>query len=213
MLAGISDEGLLLQEHVHRVANELFAALAALRMVRPASGSRTRWRLLAAAIERLEGFAAVNRALALPVAAPVRLSAEMDRLCVGLGAARGAIGSSRIVLDVRDFAVDGATARRVLMVGAELVHNAIRHALEGRDGLVRVSLRLEAREVVLGVEDDGPGMAAAAATRGSGMGGFIVRELVRRAGGTIECATGPGGTVFRVAIPHGTALDEVAGGG
>lgn len=213
MVAGMSDDGLLLQEHVHRVANELSAALAALRLVRPAGDSRARWRLLAAAVERLEGFAAVNRALALPTAAPVRLSAEMERMCVGLGAARRAIGASRIELDVRDFVVDGATARRVLMVAAELVHNAIRHALEGRDGLVRVSLRLQAREVVLGVEDDGPGMAPGAPTRGAGMGGFIVGELVRRAGGTMECATGPGGTAFLVAIPHGAALDEVAGDG
>lgn len=211
MVAGMPEDRLLLQEFAHRVANELSAALAAMGMIRPAGGSKARWRLLATAVARLEGFAGVNRVLALPTAAPVRLSAEMSRLCEGLGAARRLTSGSRMELDVRDFIVDGVTARRVLLVAAELVQNAIRHALNGRDGCIRVVLRLDARDVMLGVADDGPGMAAAVATRGSGMGGFIVAELVRRAGGVIDCSTGPDGTSFSVAIPHARRLDEIAG--
>ena len=205
MLAGVSEDRLLLIESAHRVNNEVAAAIAALRMVRPARGSKARWRLVGSCLERLEGFAAVNRVLALPTTSPVRLSQEMVRLCVGLGAARRGIGASRIETDVGDVVIDGASARRVLLVAAELVQNAIRHALEGRDGCLRVVLRLDARDVVLGVKDDGPGMSATSATRGGGMGSPLVAELVRRAGGVMECRTGREGTTFQVAIPHAAA--------
>jgi len=209
MIAAMSEDRLLLQEAAHRTANELSAALAALNLIKPAKGSRARWRLLSAAMERLEGFATVNRVLALPTGVPVMLSQEIECLCAGLGAARCSIGDSRIVLDVGDFAVNGSTARRVLLIAAELVHNGIRHALEGRTGKLTVALRLDKRDVMLGVLDDGPGIVSAAASRGNGMGNVIVSELVRRAGGVIECSTGPGGTAFHVAIPHGTYVESV----
>lgn len=211
MVAAMTDDRLLLQENAHRVANELAAALAALGMIRPAKGSRSRWRLLEAAIRRLEGFAAVNRILALPTAVPVALSAEVARLCRALVSGRRSIGASRLVLDVGDFHVDGVTARRVLLVAAELVQNAVRHGLEGRDGLLQVALRLDGRDVLLGVSDDGPGIAPSNPDPSGGMGSFIVAELVRRAGGVMECSTGPGGTAFHVAVPHRTPVDGVDG--
>lgn len=201
MLPTVSEDRLLLLESVHRTNNEVAAALAALGMIRPARGSRLRWRLLAAAIERLEGFAEVNRVLALPVGVPVALSVELERLCAGLGAARREVARSGISLDLGEIVVDGATARRVLLIAAELVHNAIRHALEGRKGSLSVVLRRDARDVMLGVVDDGPGMEGSSGTSGSGMGGPIVAELVRRADGVIECRSGPDGTRFHVALP------------
>lgn len=207
MVAAMTEDRLLLQEAAHRTANELAAAIAALRLIRPANGSRLRWRLLQGALERLEGFAAVNRVLALPTGAPVALSVELGRLCKGLGEARRAIGGSEIKLDLREIVADGVTARRVLMVAAELVHNGIRHALEGRTGNLKVVLRLDDETVMLSVIDDGPGMTAAAGTAGNGMGGFIVAELVRRAGGVIDCSTGPDGTAFYVGIPHLVPVD------
>ena len=213
MLATVSEDRLLLLESVHRVNNEVAAALAALGMIRPSGGAKARWRLLGAAVERLEGFAAVNRALALPIGVPVALSAELERLCEGLGAARRSGRRSLISLDLGHVVVDGATARRVLLVAAELVHNAIRHALQGRNGRLALVLRQDARDVMLAVVDDGPGMDAPATSRGSGMGGPIVAELVRRGGGVMECRTGPDGTRFHVAFPHGSAAVEGAANG
>lgn len=202
MMPAASDDRLLLLEQAHRVANEVAAALAALHLVRNASGSRPRWKLLNSAIDRLEGFAAVNRAIAVG-GAGVDLGVELERLCVGLGAARREARGSRVTLDVASVEVDGGTARRVLMVAAELVSNAVRHSLEGRDGRLVVVLRRDGDDVAMSVIDDGPGIGCSPAPGGSGMGGPIVRELVRRAGGLMECDTGPDGTSFHVLVPIG----------
>ena len=200
MVPSASEDRLLLLEHTHRVANEVASALAALHLVRSASGPKLRWRLLGSAIERLEGFAAVNRVLAV-AGGRVPLDVELDRLCNGLGAARRSAKGSRISLDLAAVEVDGETARLVLMIAAELILNAIRHALEGRDGKLVVVLRRVDGDVALSIIDDGPGMAAASPSSGTGMGGPLVRELVRRADGWIDCESGPDGTTFSVAVP------------
>lgn len=200
MVPVASDDRLLLLEQTHRVSNELAASLAALHLVRNAPGSRRRWKMLGAAIERLEGFAAVNRVLAVS-GSRVDLASEIERLCGGLGAARTDAKGSRIILDVERVEVEGAIARRVLFVAAELIANAIRYALEGRDGRLVVVLRRVDGDVALSVIDDGPGLAAPSSSSGSGMGGPIVRELVRRAGGWIDFESGPGGTTFTISFP------------
>lgn len=209
-LKGASEDRLLLLEMAHRVANELAAALAALRLIRPVGGSKVRWRLLAGAIERLEGFASVNRVLAIPDGCLVPLSRELEGLCEALGAARPGGSRSRICLDVGDVVVPGAVARRVLLVAAELVLNAVRHAMEGRAGLLSLVLRADERDVMLAVIDDGPGIDPSEAPRGSGIGSHLVAELVRRAGGVMECRSGPEGTRFHVAIPRAPARTEGA---
>lgn len=200
-LRAATEDRLLLLEAAHRVANEVAAALAALRMVRPVTGSRPRWRLLAGAAARLEGFAQVNRLLAIPDGAEVALAGELGRLCEGLAAGRTDGRRDFLDLDLDEVVVGGAIARRVLMVAAELLLNAIRHGLRDGAGRVTLALRGDAAGVTLAVSDDGPGMDAASAARGSGMGGHIVAELVRRGGGAMECRSGPDGTSLTIAFP------------
>jgi two-component sensor histidine kinase len=107
-----------------------------------------------------------------------------------------------VSLDMAETIVDGDTARRVMMIAAELVQNAICHALENRRGTLGIVLRHDDREVRLAVIDDGPGIRAGAETRGSGMGRHIVAELVRRGGGELKCESGPRGTSIRVSMPR-----------
>lgn len=201
-MRSVSEERLLLLEMVHRVANEVAAALAALRMIRPAAGSKSRWRLLAGAVERLEGFAVVNRVLAISDADAVDLSAELERLCLGVAAARPGGASASLSLDLAEVVVAGPVARRVLLVAAELLLNSIRHGLRGGRGQVSVILRKDGCDVTLAVIDQGPGLDAARPAAGSGLGGPLVAELVRRGGGVIGCRIGPDGTSFDVRVPH-----------
>lgn len=203
VVPALSDEGLLLVESSHRVANEMSAAIAAMRLVKSGSGGVRRPEMVDRAIERLEGFAGVVRALAIVPTAPFDLRRGIEELCDGLCAAREKAGWSTVSLDLVEMVVDGETGRRMMMVASELIHNGIRHALEHRSGLLAVVLRGDANEVRLAVLDDGPGMRPDAPTAGTGMGRHIVAELVRRGGGELTVETGPKGTKVRVAMPLG----------
>lgn len=208
-MRAMSDEAFVLAETGHRVANELAAALAALRLVKSARGSRSRWALLGDAIERLEGFAVTHRLFTAAVYPDARVDVgeALGRLCTALAAARRSASGSEMTLDLPTTFVDGATARSLALVANELVTNAIKYALDGRAGIVLVSLKDDGERVHLVVSDDGPGFDASAAPEGTGMGSGIVSELVRRAGGGISVKTGREGTTYQVSLPHTDARD------
>lgn len=104
--------------------------------------------------------------------------------------------------------------RRVL---GNLVDNAVKYTPPG--GCVDVSGRVDGREVVLEVSDNGQGIAAEAllhvfdrfyradpsrtrGTGGSGLGLAIVKAIVERHGGSVAMASQPGtGTTVRVRLP------------
>lgn len=113
---------------------------------------------------------------------------------------------------------DGSTG--AVAMGAEAFETAATHllnnAVEASPGTpVRVRVRHEARQVVIEVSDDGPGMTAefvrdalftpfsTSKDGGSGIGAFQSRELVREAGGELEVRTAPGrGTTMRMTLPR-----------
>jgi signal transduction histidine kinase len=117
---------------------------------------------------------------------------------------------------VQDIQADADQLQRVLI---NLVGNAVKFTPDG--GVVRVSLRVIGDEVLLEVEDSGPGVPESqreaiferfrqvegGATRrfgGTGLGLAIARELVTLHGGTIQVATSPlGGARFTVTLPVG----------
>jgi two-component sensor histidine kinase len=195
-----SEDALLLSEFAHRTANEIAAAAAAVHLAGKATGNAGS-RLLEQAAGRLEAFGMLHRALARPVRGRTDVSIELTAVCRAI--ASGASGAARSVvsLQVPPSWVGGHTARRLVLVAAELVANAVRHALDGRPGRLLVSLDVVGEDIVLLVGDDGPGMRADAGTSGTGLGSGIVTQLVQRARGTISVDTGPTGTTVRVALP------------
>ncbi len=118
-----------------------------------------------------------------------------------------------------------AAEGRLVQVVLNLLVNAA-HAMEGRDGHIRVHLRQLASEAVLEIEDDGHGIPAEvqarlfdpffttkAAGKGSGLGLAICRHHIEAAGGTIDVESSPEvGSRFRIRLPTctpaGAAMDD-----
>ena len=143
-------------------------------------------------------------------AEPVDTGAVIDqavRLLRHRAARKGA------VLEVeRDFTLGAARADRVALMQALV--NVINNAIDACSGRVLVRNRLEGGEIVVEVEDDGPGIPAELAERvlepffttkepgkGTGLGLAISRELVRGCGGDLELDTTGHGALVRVALP------------
>ena len=110
-----------------------------------------------------------------------------------------------------------ATKGEVHQVIYNLTDNAVKYS--GSHGSVRVELRRDGNDVVLTVEDNGPGIpeedlprvferfyrvdkARSRAAGGTGLGLSIVQDTVTKRGGTVSAANRPeGGAVFTVRWP------------
>jgi signal transduction histidine kinase len=101
-------------------------------------------------------------------------------------------------------------------VFSNLIDNALKYLVDGRPGRVTIEGRRDGRMVVVTVTDNGRGIATRDLDRvfelfrragsqdrpGEGIGLAHVKALVRRLGGTIECASTLGeGSVFSVRLP------------
>jgi two-component sensor histidine kinase len=208
-LLAMSEDAFLLLEANHRVSNELAAAIAALRLVKAARGSRSRWKLLGEALERLEAFAITHRHFtAVPACGEsVDVGMGIETICTALATARRSASGSTMKLDLPATFVEAVMARNLTLIADELVTNAIKYGLEDRGGIVIVTLRDTGGHLHLVVSDDGPGASSAAGRNGSGLGSGIVAEIVRRAGGEMSFATGSCGTTVQVSLPRGTPCD------
>lgn len=110
-------------------------------------------------------------------------------------------------------------ADRMKQVILNLFHNAVQHT-PPEGGRLHIELECGGEEVVLAVEDNGPGIAGEHLTRifdrfyridssrtrkagGSGLGLAISKSIVESFGGTIRVASTPGtGTEFRIILPR-----------
>lgn len=199
----LTDDALLLRELCHRTAVEAAGALAALRLAigggPPSSGRR----LMEQAAGRLQGLGELNRLLGRSLPGRVDVGPAVHDVCVALGKGRQGAGASRMHLDLGAAPMEGGAARRLLLVAAELVGDAVRGALQDRAGRLRVALRADAGGVSLVVEDDGPGPRLLPAGEDDGDHRSVVLELVARAEGTMTLVTGRRGTRVTVWVPHG----------
>lgn len=98
-----------------------------------------------------------------------------------------------------------AAAIHLYRIAQEAVNNAIKH---GKARQIRVSLRLQGKDLGLVVADDGGGFAGDAAAR-NGMGLRIMRYRAEAIGGQLIVESGrKRGTRVRCCVPHAALLAE-----
>lgn len=102
---------------------------------------------------------------------------------------------------------------RVLQVLSNLIANAVAHGSAGRPIVIRLDGR-DAETVGIDVVNEGalapevearlfaPFATSAGGSAGTGLGLFIVDQIVRAHGGTVSAASAGGETVFRVRLPR-----------
>jgi len=114
---------------------------------------------------------------------------------------------------------DGPKLQQVLL---NIVQNAIEALAPSGTGHVVVRVRRQPRDVVVEVEDDGPGLPTPDAPvfdaffstkpTGTGLGLAITHRIVSDHGGAIDVHTRPGRTIFRFTIPIGDEGADSDGG-
>ncbi len=99
----------------------------------------------------------------------------------------------------------GAAMRRsLLLIGLEALYNAARHARATR---VTLSIAVHSGTVELTIEDDGPGVPAAAARRPAGRGLASMERRGAEVGAIVDIrARAGGGTVVRCLVPRSAVL-------
>lgn len=118
-----------------------------------------------------------------------------------------------------DFAIDFDAStgeklipRNLTQVWTNLIGNAV-DALDGK-GQLRIDARSTEGQIEITFRDDGPGIpselldqifdpyvTSKPAGKGTGLGLNISRQIINRAGGTIELVSHPGSTIFTVHLP------------
>lgn len=83
-------------------------------------------------------------------------------------------------------------------IATEALHNCTKHALEA--SVVKVVLVSELEQVILSVQDDGPGFDLQRASSGHGM--QTMKEWAESAHGSIEMFSGEKGTIVRAKVPR-----------
>jgi two-component sensor histidine kinase len=206
---GLSSErdraDVLFRELQHRVTNNMSFIASLLRLQRKQVQARpdTALAVFDQAQARLETMARIHRRLYDPQSADLPLSAYLEGLVKDILEAAGA---KNIACTVEAAPVKFDLARLVtlsLLIN-ELVTNAVKHGLAGRDsGTISVRLQHEADSYVLTVADNGKGMAQEPAGSEASLGLTIIRSLAAQLGGEASWAA-IGGTTARVSFPAAT---------
>lgn len=202
-LAGVLGYAETLREHRHRLPEDSVVQLVE-RLVHNATRLR----------DLLDDLLDIDR-LARGTLAADRRSTDVTAVVLrAVELTDAPLGQVRVDVEPVTAEVDAAKLERIV---DNLVHNAVRHA--GADASVWVRLSHEDGNVLLVVEDDGPGIpaelrdqlfepfeqgrnASMAASPGTGLGLSLVRQFVGLHQGTVDVAESPtGGARFEVRIP------------
>ena len=189
----------LVEEISHRVVNEYTEAISIL-----SSGVRSGAQpgsILTAAVERLRAHAEAHRALLVPDSdGSFELGAYVQHLCRALQRASLDQRGIRLTVSSDKVWVEAERGWRVGLIVTELVRNAVRHGLAGRQGAVDVTLTAQAGAIRCVVADTGCARSAPK----EGRGRRLMRVLASELDGSIEwCFSSDGSSAVLTLPPTG----------
>ena len=175
----------LLGEVNHRVANSLQLVSAMVRLQTSALADPAARAALDDTQRRIDAIAQVHRRLySSSDVENVDMRDYLGALIDELGATLPG-GQLTLAADPIRLATDKAVSLGVIVT--ELVTNACKYAYPGGGGAVRVALSAVAEDAfVLAVEDDGCGMVANAAPKGTGLGTKLIRAMAQSLQSAVE---------------------------
>jgi len=197
-------ESILLGELAHRTVNDFSAASAAIHLARRKAEASECSSLLGELVVRLDALGTIQRMLQAPDhGRGMDLTGRLERLCEAMAVARFADKGIELNLQIDDIVIESGRGWRILMIVAELLVNASRHAFGESGG--RVDVRLQARfgEVMVGVRDDGCGTRPRG-TEAWGYGSSVVHLLTQEIGGDARTTSSPAGTSIEIVVPRAT---------
>ncbi|MCW1432240.1 sensor histidine kinase [Novosphingobium sp. JCM 18896] len=189
---------MLLHEVDHRVKNNLTMIGSLLRLQARTIKEPDTAAKLQAMLERVDALATVHR----------RLYQSNDITHFDLGAfaenllsdVLGASGRDDLALetDIEAVEIPSSAAAPMGLVLNELLTNAIKHAYSnGRQGKLTVKVKRKSDDVIVRVQDDGPGLPDGQAPSG-GLGTAVVERLAKQLHATVTWADARPGTLATV---------------
>ena len=199
--AALVDKTNLLHEIEHRVKNNLLTISTLIGLQIRSQAEPQAVAALRALQERVDALGTVHRRLSNVVTHGFFDLAELVRdLVPGIVQAYSS-GNIACEVDVFPVMMPSASAAPASLILNELLTNSMRHAWPNEEpGRLRVSLRRDGRHIVLGVADDGRGIATGGPSRpNSGL--KLAEALVRQMRATLSIRALEPGTLVEVAIP------------
>lgn len=181
----------LLVELNHRVKNNMQMLYSLLLAAERDASSEEARSIIADAAQRVAAMSAAQRLLYSDGnARSVRAEELLCAVCAG---ARQTVGDGvEIVIEADDCRLANDTALPLALILNELLTNSVKYAFKNcKTGTIKATLKYCGRDIVLSVEDDGPGFEPRDTGRlSSGLG--LVRGLAGQLGGTFTVSQGPG---------------------
>jgi two-component sensor histidine kinase len=192
----------LLGELADRTANDLCSASTMVRRAGRHAWSPDQHQMLDELASRLDALGAIQRLMQAPTwSGTVDLAQQLAALCQAMVAARYAEQNIALLARVEDVVLDAGQAWRMLMIVAELLAKAARHAFDHDGGTVLVDLFARDGAVVCAIRDDGRGQFDGW-TRPSNYGSSVVHMLVKELGGRLETVPSKSGTSIVLTLPQ-----------
>jgi two-component sensor histidine kinase len=192
-------ERLLLSELVHRLTNELTAAVGLIDLASLRARTTDARQTLEAVRESLASFARVHQALQAPRScARVDVRPYLRRLCDAIRAAK--LQQRGIDLQYLDqtLVIDSEKCWKLGMIVFELITNSAKHAFQQTAGTIKVEVHRVGQTVRCRVEDNGSSPSPSAEP---GAGLSIVNSLARELGGTFHQRFDSSGSISKVTFP------------
>lgn len=203
-VAAEEETDLLLSEFTHRVRNDLANVISILHLqARPLDKDAAA--PLDAAADRLQVLAKLHRKLSRQGASTVvDLNEFLHEICSHFRSTTLPLRPVALEFEAEPLKLPSSRALAVGLIANELLTNAVKYAYpDDRAGTIRLSLRTNAGQAHLAVDDDGVGFTPAEAppAEGSGLGQRLVRSLAAQLRGEFICVSGEKGTSCQVNFP------------